>query len=280
MEFDPELWLRIKDKKITARQLRILSELAQTHSQTRAAARLGISVPVLHRHLKSLTEKLGTELVLTTPNGTWLTNDGRLVLKIHDRFKQMLMPEQSISLYCTPITHELLIEAITDLEVEGKKYRISINDDSQNYKALYQGQADMVIFDDPNYAIEFEGFKDDNILTIDIFRDTLIHQTTGLGYIRFKYGAQRLGFRFLEASQKEYIILYETSNFQHLVHSGNSFFINHSLLIRHNINLPSAEEPELFTHPIMAVSINPSEEIRNLTVLLREKAELMVNNLK
>ena len=63
MEFDPELWLRIKDKKITAHQIRILSELAKTHSQTKAANNLQISVPVLHRHLKSLITKLGLELV-------------------------------------------------------------------------------------------------------------------------------------------------------------------------------------------------------------------------
>ena len=82
MEFDPELLLRIKDKKVTAHQIRILSELALNRSQTKAAAKLGISVPVLHRHLKSLINKLETQIVITRPNGTWLTDKGKFILKI------------------------------------------------------------------------------------------------------------------------------------------------------------------------------------------------------
>ncbi len=272
MQFDPELWLRIRDKKITPHQIEILSELDRTHSQTQAASNLGISVPVLHRHLQSLINKLSTTLVVTTPNGTWLTKEGRAVLKIYKRYQEMLRPEDRIILCCTPITNDLLVEAITDFETQGKRFVISVNDDSHNIKALYLGRADLVLFDDPNYAIEFEGAKEDRILTVDIFQDTLVHIDNGTKYIRFKFGAQRLGFRYLEAEQKDYEIIYDVSNYKHLLTSNKSFFINQSILTRNKISLSSASSLKMFVHPIIGVSINPTEDIFKLVKALREKA--------
>jgi len=273
MEFDPELWLRIKNKKVTAHQMQILSEIAQTHSQTQAALNLGISVPVLHRHLHSLKEKLGSELIITSPNGTWLTDAGRVVLRIYNKYREMLEPEKWVTICCTPITNKLLEEALIDFEIAGNKYKISVNDDIYNLKSLYLGRADLVLFDDPNYAIEFEGSPDDKILTIDIYRDTLVHQKKGNKYIRYKFGAQRLGFRFLDVENKRYKILYEISNFDHLIKSGKSFFINQSLLIRRNIEIISSSDLKMLVHPIMAVSINPTEEIRDIVKILKKKAE-------
>ena len=273
MEFDPELWLRIKNKKITAHQMQILSELGRTRSQTKAAANLKISVPVFHRHLKSLIDKLGTELVVTTPNGTWLTTAGKNVLKIYERYFEMLKPEESIILCATPITHNLLLETITRFETTGKKYLISINDDQQNLKALYLGKADLVIFDDPNYAMDFEGVKEDKILALDIFSDTLVHSDNGPDYIRYKYGAQRLGFRFLEANQKRYNILYEVSDFKHILDSGKSFFINQSYATNKNFKISSYSDAKMLQHPIIAVSINPTNEIRNIVAALRKRAD-------
>ena len=97
MQFDPELWLRIRDKKVTPHQIQILSEIATTRSQTRAAKNIGISVPVLHRHLKALTNKLGLKLVQTTPNGTWLTSEGSLLLRIYNRYQEMLSVQEQLS---------------------------------------------------------------------------------------------------------------------------------------------------------------------------------------
>jgi molybdenum-dependent DNA-binding transcriptional regulator ModE len=272
MKFDPELWLRIKDKKVTAHQVRILSELSLTHSQTSAASNLGISVPVLHRHLKSLVRKLGVELVTTTPNGTWLTNEGQVLLRIYNRYQEMLSAEQEVSIYCTPITYELVKESMVSFEILGKNYRISINDDKQNLKALYLGRADLVLFDDPVFAMEFEGFKEDKILTTDICNDTLVHLDSGLDYIRLRYGAQRLGFRYLEANQRKYNILYEVSDFKHIINSKKSYFINNSLLERHGIKVKSSSDLDIFNHPIIAVSINPTAGVRELTDSLREYA--------
>jgi DNA-binding MarR family transcriptional regulator len=273
MEFDPELWLRIKNKKVSAHQMQILAELAKTHSQTQAAHRLGISVPVLHRHIKSLVNKLGVDLILTTPNGTWLTPEGRTILKIYHRYQDMLHPEQSIILSCSPITQELLLETVPEFEAEGKKYSISINSDDLNLKSLYLGRADLVIFDDPNYAIEFEGSPEDKILIVDIFQDTLLHVRNGLKYIKYKYGAQRLGYRYLDSEQIKYQILYEVSSLNHLVSSGKSYFLNQSLALKSGLELKYSNDQDMFVHPIMAVSINPTDELRIIVDALRATAK-------
>jgi molybdenum-dependent DNA-binding transcriptional regulator ModE len=272
MQFDPELWLRLRNKKVTARQMRILTELAATHSQTQAAINLGISVPVLHRQVKSLVQKLGLELVVTTPNGTWLTPDGQLLLRIYQRYQEMLKTSDEVALYCTPITYELLKRTIVDNEKQGKKYRISLNSDEQNLRALYLGRADLVIFDDPMNAIEFEGFKEDKIIITDLFNDTLIHNDSGIEYIRYKYGAQRLGFRYLDTQGQDYRVLHEISDVNYLVSSSKSYFINKSFIELNDLELENASDPAMFIHPIMAVSINPTDELRELVRELKRQA--------
>jgi hypothetical protein len=253
----------------------ILAELAATHSQTQSAANLGISVPVLHRQVKSLVQKLGIELVQTTPNGTWLTQDGIMLLRIYQRYQEMLKTSDEVSLYCTPITYELLKRTIVDYEKRGRKYRISLNSDEQNLRALYLGRADLVIFDDPINAIEFEGFKEDKIIITDLFNDTLIHVEnidSDNKYIRYKYGAQRLGFRYLDNQVREYQILHEVSDFNYLCSSNKNFFINQSLMKFNDLDLEYASDPSMFVHPIMAVSINPTDELRELVRDLKQQA--------
>lgn len=272
MDFDPELWLRIRNRKVTAHQMQILNELAETHSQTQAATKLGISVPVLHRHLKSLVEKINMPLVTTSPNGTWLTREGRKILKLYIRYQEMLTPTKGIVLCCSPITQHLLFESLSSMEAKGKKYTIMVSSDEQNLKSLYLGRADMVIFDDPNYAIEFEGSAEDKILIDDVVQDTLVHINNGPKYIRFKYGAQRLGFRYLDAEESKYDILYTVSSYQHLLSSGKSFFINKSFAEENGLELTSDTDQEMFLHPLMAVSINPGEDIFKLVDKLKQYA--------
>lgn len=276
MQFDPELWLRIRDKKVTPHQIKILSEIANTHSQTKAARNLGISVPVLHRHLKGLTAKLGLNLVQTTANGTWLTTEGRLLLRIYDRYQEMLAVQAQVSIYCTPISYELVNSMLLDFEIKGQHYRVSMNDDQQNLRALYLGRADLVIFDDPIFAMEFEGLEDEQMITTDLFNDTLVHINKGRKYIKFKYGAQRLGFRYLEANGIEYRIIHELSDFNYIKRSKYSYFMNRSYLDSCGIKINGYSnrdiDTEMLKHPIMAVSINPTVEVREIIKNLRDIA--------
>ncbi len=277
MDFDPELWLRIRNKKVTQHQMEILAELASSHSQTQSAAKLGISVPVLHRHIKSLSSKLGGQLVFTTPNGTWVSEEGKLLLKIYQRYQDMMKAPENISIYCTPITYDLVRRTVLEFELQDKDYRISLNHDQQNLKALYLGRADLVIFDDPIYAMEFEGLKEEKVITNDLFYDSLIHFDNGPDYLRFKYGAQRLGFRYLDSKGINYNVLHEVGDPDYIKNSNKSYFINLSMLKNKgwgssNIETLATVGSEMFKHPIMAVSINPNEEIRTIVNGLKNRA--------
>jgi hypothetical protein len=220
-------------------------------------------------------KKLGKELVTTTPNGTWLTGDGRALLNIYQRYSEMLEESKNeFSVYCTPISYTLVKKALLPFELQGKPTRISVNSDQQNLKALYLGRAKLVIFDDPVYAMEFEGLKDEKVITIDLFSDTLVHVDSGQDYIKYKYGAQRLGFRYLESVNITYTVHSEVSDLDYLLNSGKSFFLNRSFMLENGLDLKSTTEPEIFKHPIMAVSIDPTEDTSEIISRLKKQKDV------
>ena len=59
------------------RSIRYFIQIADLGSITRAAQHLGIAQPALSRHLRSLEEELGTELLIRLPRGVRLTGAGR-----------------------------------------------------------------------------------------------------------------------------------------------------------------------------------------------------------
>lgn len=59
------------------RSIRYFVQIADLGSITRAAQHLGIAQPALSRHLRSLEEELGTELLVRLPRGVRLTGAGR-----------------------------------------------------------------------------------------------------------------------------------------------------------------------------------------------------------
>ena len=74
-------------------------------------------------------------------------------------------------------------------------------------------------------------------------------------------------------SNKKYKVLYETSSFNHIMKQKKSFFINQSVLKRNKTNLSSDKDLNMFTHPILAVSINPTVEIRQLVSAIKNTAD-------
>lgn len=59
------------------RSIRYFVQIADLGSITRAAQHLGVAQPALSRHLRSLEEELGTELLVRLPRGVRLTGAGR-----------------------------------------------------------------------------------------------------------------------------------------------------------------------------------------------------------
>lgn len=66
----------INGRQVTARQLEALLAVQETGSQTAAAQRMGISVPVLHKYMSSIEDAAGAPVLKTTPAGSRLTPEG------------------------------------------------------------------------------------------------------------------------------------------------------------------------------------------------------------
>jgi hypothetical protein len=116
--------------------------------------------------------------------------------------------------------------------------------------------------------------KDEKVITTDLFSDTLVHVDSGQEYIRYKYGAQRLGFRYLDSVEIPYEVVNEVSDLDYLLSSGKSFFLNRSFMLENGLDLKSVTEPEIFSHPIMAVSIDPTKETTEIIFKFKEQKDV------
>ncbi len=260
MEILPDLRLVVDGVHISLRQIQVLIAIADTHSQNQAARVLGISVPVLHRYIKDLEQKLGMELISTTPRGTILTAHGKEILEAHKRFENRLTVRQNPAVACSPLFSDLVLKAISPLEREGYQINMLIGDDELNYYYMEMGFVDVVIFDDPIY-IHKEKKDYEELEIVEVVKDTLIHVHRGKRYLRFKYGAQRIGFSNLDLQGVDYEIAGETRDYNQLLSSDNSFFINRSLALKEELDLKSHTEPKLLMHSIFAVRAGKGEEL-------------------
>ena len=86
-------------------------------------------------------------------------------------------------------------------------------------------------------------------------------------YLRFLYGAQRIGFKHLEATGREYRIERTERSLAFLARSNLSYFVNESLAARKGLKLKSDTDPRLLRHEIMALY---HEERADVTALLLE----------
>ncbi len=264
MQVEPSVTLLINGKKVTARQLEVLVAVDEEGSQNRAAERLEISTPVLHRYLGQLEERAGTPLTETTRRGTTLTMEGRAVVREFKALKGRARSGESVTVGCSIITEELLLSVLSGMG-SGGDYDLIISDDARNLKDFRAGLMDVVVLDDPLYAYEFEEARWEEVAD-----DHLVHVRRGDNYMRFMYGAQRIGFRHLDVQGMEYNIIGTTRSLADLVRSGLSFFINHSYLARKGIHLRSSTSNQMLNHKILAMLSEESIEVERLVAEMRK----------
>jgi len=271
MEIEPLPGLRIDSEKVTKHQLDILVMISRTHSQTRSARNLGISVPVLHRYIKNLEKRIGYELIITTPNGTWLTTEGKRIVKEYKRYQKIIEHPLLPVVACSLVTQELVMVAVTELEREGFGFNIVVSDDSHNRELAWVRGLDLVLFDDPQNVYEFE----DKGEHFDIFEDYLVHIDQGKKYVKFRFGAQRIGFKYLDLNNVNYKLVSNISDLNELVNSDYSYFINRSLMNRNKINIKSSKVQEEYKHMIMALNLSERLEINKLIEVLKKLAPVI-----
>jgi molybdenum-dependent DNA-binding transcriptional regulator ModE len=270
MKIIPDVRLIINDVPISARQIEVLITLASTQSQNRAAHALGISVPVLHRHIKEMENKLGIDLILTTPQGTVLTELGQKIIDEHNRFAKRMEPRKRPVVACSPLFSNIVLDAVSSFEREGYEINLLIGDDELNNSYLSMGLVDVVIFDDPIFIYKVKETKQKHEIK-EVVKDTLVHVNRGNKYIRYKYGAQRIGFSNMDLEGVSYKVVEETRDFKRLLKSENSFFINRSLAKREGLDLESDTPSDLLIHSIFALRIGEEEQLDSLMQLLGKK---------
>ena len=88
----------------------------------------------------------------------------------------------------------------------------------------------------------------------------------GPSFIRYKYGAQRVAFMYLDSENREYTIDGETFSLPELLGSNKSFFIDEFMLTRRNLRLKSAVDPKMLRHAITAIY---RKEDRNIAKVMK-----------
>jgi len=272
-EIEPVLYFRTSDALITNRELEILLAIQEHGSQNKAAHALEISVPVLNRRLKRLSEKVGVPLVETNPLRTRLTVQGKQLLELQRRLTSRLDDEQDMIIAATPILEETLRKALPGEAL------LLISNDEHNVRMFKGGALSLLILDDPEYLLDLTDkvYKDLVGRIIEIGQDTLLHVRRSPQYIRYGFGAQRLGFRYLEANNLEYEIKEVTLDVTRLFDSGLSFFLNKSLfdgyrdrgMITQSM-LSDSEMEEILVHSLNAVL--PKDVPQEIEVILNNIA--------
>jgi hypothetical protein len=243
---------------ISPRQITALITLASTHSQNKAAKIMGISTPVLHRSVKDLEEKLNVAVISASRQGTFLTPSGKEILEAYSTFESRLKNKPPPTVACSPLYAPLVQQAVLAAERDGYKIDMIVANDELTNQYLKMKLVGVVVFDDPVYVYGgAEGGEKPEVM--EIIKDTLIHIYRGNRYIRYKYGAQRIGFAHLKSMGVKYEIVGVTRDVKQLVKSQHSFFINRSLARREGLVTKSKTDPRLLSHSIFALKIGSND---------------------
>ncbi len=236
----------INGKTVTARQLEALLAVRDAGSQTAAARAMGISVPVVHKYLRAIEDAAGTPVLVTTPAGSVLTAEGERIAETALSMDRRCETDRGFTVCCSPVTEDLVMSVISSLKIKGTN--IVISDDEYNIRMMREDRADLAIIDDPLYLFDAEEFEMEEIGYMG-----MVLVDNGPSFIRYKYGAQRVAFMFLDSEDRQYTIDSETFSLPELLGSNKSFFIDEFMLTRRNLRLKSAVDPGMLRHAITAI---------------------------
>lgn len=263
MDIEIKTYMIVNGHNVSNRQLEVLRAISSEGSKTAAARKLGISVPVVHRYMAAVENAIGHRLMASTPTGTELTEDGLRILETAGMMDLRCTDKRAFTISCSPVTEELLMASISSARI---KADLIISDDVTNLRMLKEGMSDFVVLDDPVNLFEAEEF-----VWTDIGYMDMVHVDNGPSYIRYKYGAQRIAFAYLDSNETEYTIDSETYLLSDLINSGKSFFIDEFLLIRKGINMKSATDKRQLRHSITAIYRRDTREITRILKVLQSR---------
>jgi molybdate transport repressor ModE-like protein len=249
----------INGKSVTSRQLEALLAVEETGSQTAASRKLGISVPVLHKYIGVIEDAAGEPVLKTTSAGSVLTDAGREIAELARSMGFRCEFDRGFTVCCSPVTEDLMMSVISSVKIKGAN--LVVSDDEYNIRMMRENRADLAIIDDPLYLFDAEEFEMEEIGYMGI-----VFVNNGPSFIRYKYGAQRVAFMYLDSEHREYSIDAETFSLPELLGSNKSFFIDEFMLTRRNLRLKSAVDPKMLRHAITAIY---RKEDRNVAKVMK-----------
>ncbi len=259
MDIKAEVSLEVNGVLVTARQLEALLAVQDTGSQAAAAKRLGISAPVLNKYISAISAAAGTDVLKTTPAGSKLSLEGEEIAYAARYMSLRCDTNRSFTICCSPVTEELVLSALSSFKTPTS--RVVISDDENSIRMMQENRADFAIIDDPLYLFDIDEFEMQEISYMG-----MVFVDNGPSFIKYRYGAQRVAYMFLESAGHEYSVDGETASLKELLGSGKSFFVDEIMLSRRNIRYKSAVDPKMLRHAVTAIY---RRETRSVSRLLR-----------
>lgn len=232
------LTVQVNGHALTDKQAKAVLALYLNGTQRAAARYLGISAPVLCRHLRQVEVKAGARIMDCGARGTILNELGETIAKEQLALQGKLKERRQLAVACTPLSEELLMQALNLADPKGEA-DVVISDDRHNITDFRAGLLDLLLLDDPIYAYESEGYSWE-----EVGSDRLLHVRKGEDYASFRYGPQRLGFLSLDAERRPYRVVRTYSSLGALIRSGHSHFVSEGLLVRKGYR-PRGDEPSI-----------------------------------
>jgi molybdenum-dependent DNA-binding transcriptional regulator ModE len=252
-----------EEGEVTRRQMEALVAVRDRGSLKGAAAALGISAPVLYKYVKDAEVKVGEDLVSSTSRGTVLTPSGRDLVTRFEACTLRLQDDPALHIAGTIVSERCLLAAATRLLAEGTECRVTVSTDEGNLRLADEGRVDCVVLDDPLYAVERSG----EVEGMEVGSDLLLMRDSGGRFVRARFGAQRLGFRYLDDSGRGYEVCAEVLDPSALDRTDLSYFVNRSLVRRGLVRAVGAVEQDWSVHSIIAL---PCTEHRDLAGFVSE----------
>lgn len=235
--------------EVTRRQLEALAALERSGSMKRAAVSLGLSTPVLHKYVREVEEKTDLSLVSTTSRGSRLTSDAMDLLRRFRAYELRLEDDQVLKVAGTAVSERAVLTAATELSDDGIACRVTIATDEDNLRMLDEMRMDCIVLDDASYAME----RAADVPSEEIGSDLLMLRDAGPRYARLAFGAQRLGFRYLQERGIPHGVVRTIFEPSMLARSDLSFFVNRSLVRNGLASAEDAKDQRWSQHAIVGL---------------------------
>ena len=146
------------------RSIRYFVQIAELGSITRASRHLGIAQPALSRHVKSVEDELGTQLLVRLPRGVRLTSAGlqflehcRRIVRELSRAREDLhsaseVPRGRVTLGLSPTTGPLFLPGVLERvrrQCPQVSLKVSEGFSTALYDSLLTGRVDLAVLTSP-----------------------------------------------------------------------------------------------------------------------------------